>query len=132
MPEASVGLPLSPSDVATSVGTVKITAVSWILDESTSTLDGGEGNAKALSVRLPYTPDGGPAVLGCGRATLTDIHPGGTSAVSPVPSQCPGGGLNAEGKALEYLFFRQFDPPTSACGGCPPPPPPPPPPLDGG
>jgi hypothetical protein len=52
--------------------------------------------------------------------------------VSPVPSQCPGGGLNAEGKALEYLFFRQFDPPTSACGGCPPPPPPPPPPLDGG
>jgi hypothetical protein len=125
------GLPLLPSDVATSVGSVKSTAVPWILDESTSAPDGGEGNAKALSFSPPSAVDGGRAALvGCGRATLTDIHPGGTSAVTTVPSQCPAGGLNAEGKALEYLFFRQFDPPTPACGGCPPPPPTPPP--DGG
>jgi hypothetical protein len=125
-------IPITPADVATSVSAVESPARAWIFDQSTAVPDGAisEGNVKALSVALPYTADAEAATLGCGNATLTDIHPGGTVAVSPLPSACPAGGLSAEEKALEFLFFEQVAPQLPGCSGCPPPPPPPP--FDGG
>ena len=124
---ADAGLLLSPSDVATSVSAVGPTAAAWIFDESTAgTVDGSAfaGNVKALTVAIPSTTDGSVPENSCGRALLTDIHPGGMTPLSPVPSACLGGGLGAEEKALEYLFFGEFltvETPTCAC---PPPPPP--------
>jgi hypothetical protein len=128
--DADGGVAIAPADVATSVAAVSDNAVAWILDDSTATPDGGAGHVKAFSFSPPYARDAGPALIGCGRATLTDVHPGGPVPVSTVPSGCAGGGHSPEEKALEYLFFRQFDPAGPICGGCPPPPPIPP--ADGG
>jgi hypothetical protein len=133
--DADGGIALAPGDVATSVSAVTGPAVAWIFDESTAQLDGSTpaGNVKALSIALPYPIDGGPVPQACGRATLTDIHPGGAAVISSVPSGCPAGGLSAEEKVLEFLLFNEFALRYPICSGCPPPPPPPPlPPPDAG
>jgi hypothetical protein len=138
--DAGGGLPLVAQDVATSVSDVKgPTAVRWIYDESTAQIVDGSifaGNAKAFSVGTPTVPgDGGesaPALGACGKALLTDIHPGGTALQSPIPSTCVGSSQTPEEKVLEYLFFSEFFPPAPPPCACPPPPPPPPPAVDGG
>ena len=101
-------------------------AVAWIYDESTAT-DASPGTVKALSATIKPPIDAGE-VAACGKVVLTDIHPGGTVPVSPLPGACPTGPLGAEEKVLEYLLFYAMQPPpvTPPCG-CPPPPPPPPP-----
>ena len=125
------GLPLLGQDVATSVSGVTGTTVGWIHDVSTAGLVSGSafaGNVKALTIGIPRgVVDGGVEETAqvCGRAVLTDIHPGGTAPRSPIPSSCAGLGLTPEEKALEFLFFDDFIPPMPACD-CPPPPPPPP------
>jgi hypothetical protein len=126
------GLPLLAQDVATSVSGVNgRNVVRWIHDVSTAGLVDGSafaGNVKALSIGIPSgAVDGGevePPL--CGRAVLSDIHPGGTAPRSPIPSTCAGLGLTPEEKALEFLFFDDFSPAISGCNDCPPPPPPPP------
>jgi hypothetical protein len=131
--DADGGLPLLAQDVATSVSGVNgKNVVGWIHDVSTAGLVDGStfgGNVKGLSIGIPPSVfDGGaeepPAQ--CGRAALTDIHPGGTAPRSPIPSTCAGLGLTPEERALEFLFFDEFTPAISGCGACLPPPPPPP------
>jgi hypothetical protein len=126
--DADGAVPLVPQDVATSVSAVDAGAVAWIHDESTAALVDGSvfaGNVKALTVTVPSATDAGSeeAPAACGRAVLTDIHPGGTALLSPIPSACTGAGLSAEEKILEFLFFQEFMVSTPSCGGCPPPPP---------
>jgi hypothetical protein len=127
--DAGGGVALAPSDVATSVSSVTTPALAWIYDESTALAGASPsaGNVKALSATLPAPADAAVESLGCGRVTLTDIHPGGTGVLSPVPSACPAGGLSAEEKILEFLFFQQNTALyQTGCEACPPPPPPPP------
>jgi hypothetical protein len=125
------GLPLLAQDVATSVSGVNgRNVVGWIHDISTAGLVDGSafaGNVKALSIAIPSgMVDGGAeeAPELCGRAVLSDIHPGGTAPRSPIPSTCAGLALTPEEKALEFLFFDDFIPAIPGCEGCPPPPPP--------
>jgi hypothetical protein len=124
--DAGGALPLASGDVATSVAAAQAPAVAWIYDESTAT-DASPGTVKALSATIKPPIDAGE-VAACGKVVLTDIHPGGTVPVSPLPGACPTGPLGAEEKVLEYLLFYAMQPPpvTPPCG-CPPPPPPPPP-----
>lgn len=137
--DAGGGLPLRTQDVATSVAGVNgQTAVRWIYDPSTAQVVDGStfaGNVKAFSVGLPTLQgDGGesaPQPGTCGKAVLSDIHPGGTALQSPIPSTCVGLSQTAEEKALEYLFFDSFAIALRGCD-CPPPSPPPPPGVDGG
>ncbi len=134
------GLPLVAQDVATSVSGVNgRTAVQWIYDESTAQIVDGStfaGNVKAFTVGLPTIPgDGGesaPQPGTCGKAVLSDIHPGGTALQSPIPSTCVGLVQTPGEKVLEYLFFDNFSVASHGCEYCPPPPPPPPPAADGG
>jgi hypothetical protein len=121
--DAGGDLPLASGDIATSVAAVESPAVAWIHDESTAA-GTYAGNAKALSVtvRPPIEAGEQPA---CGVAVLTDIHPGGTVPLSPLPGACPTGPLSAEERVLEYLLFFSMEPTPVGCTGCPPPPPPP-------
>jgi hypothetical protein len=129
--DADGGVPLVPQDVATSVSAVDAGTVAWIHDESTATLVDGvafPGNVKALTLTVPSATGVGSSegTSACGGALLTDIHPGGTALLSPIPSACTRAGLSAEEKVLEFLFFREFlalEVPVPVCE-CPPPPPP--------
>jgi hypothetical protein len=132
--DVSGAVALDPQNVATSVADGGA-AAAWIFDESTQLVDGAAitGSVKALTVSVPPLPGDGGFVTEappCGKAVLTDIHPGGTAVQSPVPAACPATGLSAGDKALEFLFFDEFTLPDPACNGCPPPLPQSP--LDGG
>ena len=98
------GVVLASGDVATSVAAVQPPARAWIHDESTAGPDGSAGYVKALSVEVATSIDAGEQPA-CGVAVLTDIHPGGTVALSPLPGACPTGPLGAEEKVLEFLLF---------------------------
>ncbi len=122
--DVSGAVALDPQYVATSVADGGA-AAAWILDESTQFVDGGTitGSVKALTVSVPPLPGDGGFVTEsspCGKALLTDIHPGGTAVQSPVPSACAVTGLSAGDKALEFLFFDEFALPDPSCAGCPP------------
>jgi hypothetical protein len=111
--------------VADSVDAVNPPTVRWIYDPAAS-------HVKYMSFQTPIggapQPDGGEGPKAyCGKAVFTDLHTGGSllSTVGSVPSGCPAGGLSAQQKALEFLFFD-----LSACvtnDTAPPPVPPPPP-----
>jgi hypothetical protein len=127
--EADGGLPLLAPDVATSVAGVNGRTVGWIHDDSTARLlDGSSfaGNVKALTFGIPTGLGEAGAIAepsACGTAVLTDIHPGGTALRSPIPSACAGSTLTPEEKALEFLFFDNFNTTAPTCGCLPPPPP---------
>jgi hypothetical protein len=117
-------LKLNP--VADSVVSVNAPTLRWIYGPTGST------DVKYMSFQTPIggvaPADGGegePAY--CGKAVFTDLHTGGEteSTVGSIPNGCPGGGLSAQQKALEFLFFD-----LSACvsnDSKPPPAPPMPP-----
>ncbi len=101
-------LPLSAADVSASVSAAAAGTQQWIDDES-SPMD-----PKVLSFAtpvggLPLAVEGGVIPSGpyCGRAMFTDVHAGGggMSSSAPVPASCAGANMDAEEKALEYLFF---------------------------
>ncbi len=101
----------------------------WIRDESTAqVIDGSTfaGNVKAFTVGIPTgLGDSGsvPTREQCGNAVLSDIHPGGSTLRSPIPSMCAGVSLTPEEKAFEFLFFDEFAIVTPSCEFCPPTPP---------
>ena len=92
--------------VADSVVSVNAPTVRWIYDSAAS------HDVKYMSFQTPIggapRPAGGegpPAY--CGKAVFTDLHTGGSllSTVPSIPNGCPAGGLSAQQKALEFLFF---------------------------
>jgi hypothetical protein len=92
--------------VADSVVSVNAPTLRWIYGPTGST------DVKYMSFQTPIggvvPPDSGegePAY--CGKAVFTDLHTGGEteSTVASIPNGCPGGGLSAQQKALEFLFF---------------------------
>jgi hypothetical protein len=121
--DAGGGLPIASQDVATSVAAVQGPAIAWIHDESTAA-GTSAGNVKALSASVPRPIDAGEGSA-CGMAVLTDVHPGGTAPLSPLPGACPTGPLTGEEKVLEYLLFLSMELLPVGCAGCPPTPPPP-------
>jgi hypothetical protein len=95
---------IAMTGVADSVGAVNKPTQRWIYDSSST-------DVKYLSI---LTPAGGlpqPADAGesaptyCGKAVFSDLHAGGTSLQTSIPSGCPGGALSAQELALEFLFF---------------------------
>jgi hypothetical protein len=124
--EADGGVPLVAQDVATSVSGVNHPTLPWIRDESTArVIDGSTfaGNVKAFTVGIPTgVGDSGsiPESGQCGKAVLSDIHPGGTTPHSPIPSTCAGMSLTPEEKLLEFLFFDDFAIVSPGCDLCPP------------
>ncbi len=92
--------------VADSVVSVNSPTLRWIYGPNAST------DVKYLSFQTPIggmvVPDAGEGTPAyCGKAVFTDLHTGGetSSTVGSIPNGCPGGGLSAQQKALEFLFF---------------------------
>ncbi len=133
---AATGNTIALTNVAPSVSTVNAPTTRWIYDPNSN-----PNQTKYLSFLTPVggipgaKPDGGAGDAApetntpqyCGKAVFTDLHTstnGLLSTVSSIPSGCSGAALNAQQKALEFLFFD-----LSACVApdtAPPPPPPPP------
>jgi hypothetical protein len=76
------------------VTSVKGASQSWIAKSSSA--------VRYFSFNAPTTA---PAADQCGRAVFSDLHVMGSGAVD-FPSTCPAaGGLSAQQKAVEFLFF---------------------------
>jgi hypothetical protein len=103
--KALTGTQITLSNVADSVSTVNMaTTQRWIYDGSNS-------ETKYLSFVTPLggiplkSDDGGemPPQY-CGKAVFSDLHVGGSPA-GDIPAACAGMTLDAQLKALEFLFF---------------------------
>lgn len=83
-------------DVTSSLSSVNAPAQGWIRQ--------GENNVKYFSFN---TPTDAPVEEQCGRAVYSDLHLMGISAGGQeFPTGCPAsGGLSAQQKALEFMFF---------------------------
>ncbi|AKV04092.1 Tryptophan synthase alpha chain [Labilithrix luteola] len=83
-------------DVTSSLSSVNAPAQGWIRQ--------GENNVKYFSFN---TPTNAPVEEQCGRAVYSDLHLMGISAGGQeFPTGCPAsGGLSAQQKALEFMFF---------------------------
>jgi hypothetical protein len=81
-------------NVMESVTSVKGASQSWIAKSSSA--------VRYFSFNAPTAA---PAADQCGRAVFSDLHVMGSGAVD-FPSTCPApGGLSAQQKAVEFLFF---------------------------
>ena len=120
---ALTGATIALNGVANSVSTVNKPTTRWIYDSAKS------DDVKYLSFLtpiggIPPAPDAGPETNGpqyCGKAVFSDLHAGG-SPNGDIPASCGNVTLDAQEKALEFLFFD-----LSACVApdtlAPPPPP---------
>ncbi len=85
--------------VTNSLKTINDPALSWIQAGTTS----GNAAAKYFSVN---TPIAAPVEEQCGRAVFSDVHITSDSGPSSISAcEISSGGLNAQQKALEFLFF---------------------------
>lgn len=84
------------TDVTNSLSSVRAPAQSWIAK--------GENAVRYFSFN---TPTDKPAEEQCGRAVYSDLHLMGiTAGGNAFPEGCPAaGGLSAQQKALEFMFF---------------------------
>jgi hypothetical protein len=114
---------LDPGDVSATIAAINPkTATRWIYEGDAAIAADAAAYVETFSVDTPVVLDGGPAVVPCGRATITDVHVGANGATSTagVPGSCAAGDLSPEEKALEYLFFGVG---TCVSGKVEPPPP---------
>jgi hypothetical protein len=90
------------TDTSTSLSSVRAPAQSWIMGRE----NGGPSTNKVkyFSFNTPLAADEEDQ---CGRAVFSDVHLMGPSAAKQVfPNGCPAaGGLSAQQKAVEFLFF---------------------------
>jgi hypothetical protein len=92
---------------STTLGKIKLEGVTnslkTINDPALAWIKAGQGGAKYFTVN---TPIASPVEEQCGRAVFSDVHITNDSGPSSI-SACAisSGGLNAQQKALEFLFF---------------------------
>ena len=81
--------------VTNSLSSVKAPSQSWIKQ--------GDNNVRYFSFNTPIPEE---PQNQCGRVVYADLHQVGSQTVSAFPGGCPGpGGLSAQQKALEFMFF---------------------------
>jgi hypothetical protein len=128
--KALAGTQISLTSVAESVGKVNAPTQRWIYNPAQDPQQNMTNDTKYLSFLTPIggiplkTVDAGETTAQyCGKAVFSDLHAGG-SPMGDIPAACAGPPLDAQLKALEFLFFD-----LSACvslDSLPPPSPPPP------